>query len=49
MKRKRIKADRCGVKKDDFLALELFLNGKVDNPTTYTDKDFKGDNQFINI
>jgi endoplasmic reticulum protein 29 len=37
-------ADRYGVKKDDFPALKLFLNGKVDNPITYTDKDFKADN-----
>jgi endoplasmic reticulum protein 29 len=37
-------ADRCGVKRDDFPALKLFLNVKVDNPIIYTDKDFKVDN-----
>ncbi len=37
-------ADKYGVKKDDFPVLKLFLNGKVDDPITYTDKDFKVDN-----
>ncbi len=37
-------ADKYGVKKDDFPVLKLFLDGKVDNPITYTDKDFKADN-----
>jgi len=37
-------ANKFKVTKDDFPAVRLFLNGNVDKPITFDDKDFKMDN-----
>ena len=37
-------AQKYGVKKDDFPAVKLFLNGNLEKPIVFDDKDFKVDN-----
>lgn len=37
-------AQKYGVKKDDFPAVKLFLNGNLEKPIVFNDKDFKVDN-----
>jgi len=36
-------ANRYNVKKDDFPAVKLFLDGNTEKPITFTDKDFNAD------
>lgn len=37
-------AQKYGVKKEDFPAVKLFLNGNLEKPIVFDDKDFKVDN-----